>query len=187
MDDDLSFAWPTRSENWELLIPGTPVTLVKRLHDGNDVVWYPGVIVSTLADDPWVEVEAYWTAGTVVQGPITFETGDVLREFFSWQHPFNAFALYSPALELKGWYANVTYPSWVERSHSGFSLYWQDLWLDVVADGHGNAVNLDDDELEASGLALTDPGLHRSIVAARDELANRLRSGASPFVVSKFV
>ena len=39
-----------------------------------------------------------------------FLPGDRLREWFSPRFPFNAFAVCSPTGQLRGWYANVTYP-----------------------------------------------------------------------------
>jgi hypothetical protein len=184
--NELNFNWPMRPEYWNLLVPGTDVTVVKRTHNGEDVVNYPGRVVPTNADSPWVEVEATWTVGTVVQGPLTFETGDTLREFFSWQHPFNAFAVYTTSNAIKGWYANVTYPSWVERDGDELRLVWQDLWLDVVSDVDGIIVNLDDDELAASGTAGSDSLFHRAIIDARHQVRDHLSGRTGPIAMSIF-
>lgn len=180
------YIWPQRADNWDHLRPGTNVSVVKRNDQGADVVYYPGLVVPTRAETPWVEVEAIWTAGTVVQETLAFETGDVLREFFSWQHPFNAFALYTPSHELKGWYANVTLPSWVEGQNNAWVVVWQDLWLDVVAAPGSAPLNLDDDELEDSGLADRDRSLFDAIIGAREELLILLASKSGPFSPSLF-
>lgn len=180
------FDWPLSSEHWHLLVPGTDVTIIKRTHDGEEVVRYPGRVVPTNASSTWVELEALWTAGTVIQGPITFESGDILREFFSWNNPFNAFAVYTPAHHLKGWYSNVTYPSWVESDENGLHLYWQDLWLDVVSDVAGNTVNLDDDDLVASGIAQQDAHFHQAILEARVAILGAISSRSGPFSPSNF-
>ncbi|MEJ7837656.1 MAG: DUF402 domain-containing protein [Thermomicrobiales bacterium] len=180
------YTWPQRPNEWHHLRAGTNVTIVKRNDQGADVISYPGLIVPTKAEAPWVEIEAIWTAGTVVQADLTFETGDVLREFFSWQHPFNAFALYSRWHELKGWYANVTLPSWVELRDNALIMVWQDLWLDVVATPGNAPVHLDDDELEDSGLTERDRDLFDAIIRARDELLILLESGSGPFSPSRF-
>jgi predicted RNA-binding protein associated with RNAse of E/G family len=112
---------------------------------------------------------------------LTFAPGDILRELFSWAHPYNAFSVFDPDHRHKGWYANVTYPSWVELESGEPILIWHDLLLDVVADSSGDAINLDDDELEDSDLAATDPGLHAAIVAARDDILVNLRQRTGPF------
>jgi hypothetical protein len=183
---DSGFDWPMRPEHWERLVPGTVATLVKRIDPGIDVVRYPAVVVETQAEPPWVEFEATWTAGTVVQGPLTFEPGDILREFFSWLHPYNAFSVFDPDFRHKGWYANVTYPSWVELDGDAPILIWHDLLLDVVADSVGASINLDDDELDDSELSATNPGLHAAIIAARDDILVNLRQRTGPFILPGF-
>jgi hypothetical protein len=182
--NEQGFNWPMRPEYWDLLVPGTEVTIVKRRHDGKEVVFYPGRVVPTNAATPWVEIEATWTAGTIVQGPLTFETGDILREFFSWKHPYDAFAVYSPTHQFKGWYANVTYPSWVEHDGAELRLIWQDLWLDIVAGIGGEVDNLDDDELTASGLEQDKANLYRAIIQSREEILLELANRSGPFVSS---
>jgi hypothetical protein len=176
--------WTYREADWELLTPGTTVEMVKRQIDGEDRARYPGMIQPTLARDPWVEIEALWTTPSVTQGPLTFSPGDVIREFYSWRHPYNAFSVYSPQGVHKGWYANVTYPSFIEMQRGEPVVIWQDMLLDVVADAAGEYEVLDEDELAASGLATTDPDLHCMILEARDEILKELRNRTGPFVKS---
>jgi hypothetical protein len=177
------FDWPKRSEHWDRLVPGTSVTVVKRIDPATELVRYPAVVVASQVGPPWVELEAMWTIGSVAQGPIVFEPGDILREFFSWEHLFNVFSLFDAGFRHKGWYANVTYPSWVEMRNDQPHLIWHDLLLDVVADSNGDSVNLDDDELADSNLAVTNPGLHQAILSARDDILLNLRQRSGPFVL----
>jgi hypothetical protein len=176
--------WTYRDAGWELLTPGKTVEMVKRQIDGEDRARYPGIIRGTLASDPWVEIEAIWTMPGVTQGPLTFSPGDVIREFYSWRHPYNAFSVFSPQGKHKGWYANVTYPSFIEMQRGEPIVIWHDLVLDVVADAAGEYEVLDEDELEESGLESTDPGLYRMILKAQDALVTELRNRTGPFVKS---
>ena len=172
---------------WPSLVPGTRVTIVKRSHKhhGEERARYSAVVVPSTIEEPWVETETHWTAGTVVQAQVTFENDDVLREIFSPVHPFNAFAVYRPSGELKGWYANVTYPTLVETNEDPPVVVWRDLYLDVVATPDGEVHVLDEDELEEAGLVDTDPALHERILAARDELVSRFRDRRAPFHASE--
>lgn len=179
-------SWKFREDHWRELAPGTTVAMLKRNIYGEDRARYPGVIQKTLADDPWVEIEAVWRTPKNDQGLISFEPGDIIREFFSWRHPYNVFSVFTPEGMHKGWYANVTYPSFIEMRDDQPVLVWHDLLLDVVADADGNPEKLDDDELADSGLAETNPDLYRRIIEARDEILVQLRDRTGPFVASRF-
>lgn len=154
------------------LAVGTPVAVVKRAPDGSETTRYPTRVVPTDAPRPWIEVEAVWTQRTIDVAGLVFAPGDTLREFFSPVHPFNAFALHSPAGAFKGWYGNVTFPAFLvaDGSASDLTLVWHDLYLDIVILSDGSEVLLDDDELAASGLPESDPDLARAIHAARRDL-----------------
>ena len=155
---------------------GTPLTVVKRAPDGSEVARYAAHVVHTHAPSPWIEVEAVWTQRTVDVAGLLFQPGDTLREFFSAVHPFNAFALRSPSDRLKGWYGNATFPAFLvsERSTSALTLVWHDLYLDVVILADGTVTPLDDDELAASGIPESHPGLARAIEAARRDLISTI-------------
>lgn len=168
-------------EAWPSLRPGTLVSIVKRSPAGDNKVRYPGVVMESQVEEPWIEIEALWTTPTVVQAQLAFEPGDVLRELFSPIHPFNAFAVYRPTGELKGWYANVTYPTLVEGSENHPEVVWHDLYIDIVASPDGQVHVLDEEELSDSNLSKTDPELHARILAARDELLSRFPSRQAPF------
>lgn len=168
---------------WPQLQPGTHVEVAKwsAKHQGERRALYPGVVVGSPLPSPWIVIETYWTMGAHDQGLLTFENGDLLHEIFSPIHPYNAFAVYAPDGLLKGWYANVTYPTFFEEGADERVLVWHDLFIDIVATPDGEVAVLDEDELEDAGLLATDPDLHARILAARDELLQRLRDRQAPF------
>ncbi|HWV24470.1 MAG TPA: DUF402 domain-containing protein [Thermomicrobiales bacterium] len=165
---------------WPRLVPGTEILVEKRKENGNDGPIYPAVVVNSTIPAPWIEVQATWTMKTVDVGWLRFEIGDTLREFFSPCHPFNAFAVFSPQGEFRGWYANVTRPALCEERDDALLVAWPDLILDVVMLPDGTIANLDEDELAESGLPDGDPALTRQLFAARDELTCLLREGFFP-------
>jgi hypothetical protein len=141
---------------------GQRIQVVKRAPAGHVAARYPATRVATMAPAPWVEVVAVWVVPDVVVAGLEFVPGDTVREFFSAEHPFNAFAVISPAGELRGWYGNVTYPATIETIDGMPTLVWHDLYLDVVILPDGGEFMLDDDELSASGIPASDPGVCRS-------------------------
>lgn len=154
---------------------GTPVTVVKLRPDGGEAIRYPGEIINAPTD--WVAVRAPWGQRRVDLGYLTFEPNDVFFEYFSLSRPFNAFAICTNHADLKGWYCNVTYPSWVEDA----LVYWHDLYVDVIAYPNGRMLVLDEDELEESGLATSDPTVYQLILDARDELQSMISRREYPF------
>jgi protein associated with RNAse G/E len=139
------------------------------------VARYPGLVLSNL--HPWIAVRAEWSLPRVDLGYLDFEPGDFLHEYFSPDHPFNAFAVFAPDGRLKGWYCNVTYPARIE----GEQISWQDLYIDIILCPDGRTAVLDEDELAEAGLEQTDPGLFRFILDARDALGQRIQERAYPF------
>ncbi|HET9016152.1 MAG TPA: DUF402 domain-containing protein [Thermomicrobiaceae bacterium] len=159
----------------EALAPGAELSIVKLRPDGSEAARYPG---TTIASPPgWVAVAAVWEHGNVDVGAFAFANGDRLQEYFSLHLPYNAFAVWSSEGRAKGWYCNVTYPSRLD----GRTLYWHDLYVDVLVDAGGVARVVDEDELAASGLPERDPELARSIQAARDDLLAMIAARAYPF------
>ena len=152
------------------LAPGTVIEVVKLAPDGVEATRYPATVVASKAPLPWIEAEAAWTLHRVEVAGLVFETGDTLREFFSAEHPFNAFAVYSPTGALRGWYGNVTYPAFILPGPGPLTIAWHDLYLDVVMLADGATHLLDDDELKASGMATSHPGLAAAVVQARRDL-----------------
>lgn len=169
---------------WHELIPGRTIDLAKLDPAGRETARYTGRVARVVPDEQWVEVEARWTTRSITSHGLDFQTGDVLREFFSPVLPFNAFAVYGSKGDVRGWYANVTYPALLDMGGETPRLIWHDLYLDVIAFPDGSFVSVDDDELESSGLARENPALHARIVAARDDLIRRLQSRQRPFAFS---
>lgn len=168
--EDAWFPDPASVATLASLHAGEVITVAKWSPDGNEVTRYPARVVAGDAPAPWVEVEATWTHSRVAISGLVFESGDTLREFFSAEHPYNAFAVYAPDGALRGWYGNVTYPAFVVHETGGPVLVWHDLFLDAIVLPDGTTHLLDDEELAASGLPHTNPALAAAIVAARDEL-----------------
>jgi len=123
-----------------------------------------------------VEVEAVWSGSLVDVAGLVFEPGDILREYFSPLHPFNAFAVVTPDGKHKGWYGNVTYPAFLLDDDSHPTLVWHDLYLDLVVLADGTMHLLDDDELDAAPPPFSEPAMHRAIHAARQDLLTFIQS-----------
>jgi len=169
------------AEAWPPLPPGTHLTVVKLDPGGEEVTRYPGVVVDARAPAPWLVVEARWVNRLVDLNGLRFATGDTLHEFFSPDEWFNAFAVFAPDGTLRGWYANVTHPTTLDPMTDPSTVFWHDLYLDVVALPDGAATVRDEDELAEADLATTDPALHATILAARDEILRRVAARAFPF------
>lgn len=150
-------------------------TVVKLRPDGSESTRYSAVDVP--APDGWVAARAVWTFGTVDIGYYTFETDDVLYEYFATDRPYNLFATFRPDGRLVGWYCNVTHPTRVTND----TIYWHDLWVDVLVLPDGAIEVVDMDELAESGIEQQDPALHAMILAARDELIQMAQQRAYPF------
>lgn len=151
------------------------LTIVKLDPVGRAVARYSGLRVP--ASPGWIAVIAEWTSGPVASGPLQFESGDRLFEYFSVVEPLNAFALYTADGRFKGWYANVSCPALFVEGE----LWWRDLYIDVIADAAGNVTVLDEEELESSGLQERDPEGYACIIAARDRLLAALTTRIYPF------
>lgn len=160
------------------LDPGTIVDIVKLAPDGQEVTRYPGRVISCPYRE-WMALEANWTRQSLEIAGLVFATGDRLIECFSAQHPFDAFAVESPDGKLRGWYANVTWPSWIEAGNPP-NLYWHDLYVDLIALPDGQVTILDEDELED---AAVENALKAMIAAARDELLARFERREMPFSI----
>ena len=171
---------------WQRLQLAQEVQVVKLHPEGHEAARYPAVVVAHAPEDDWVALRAVWTYRRVELDGLVFAPGDDLIEWFSSSRPFNAFAVLSPAAELRGWYANVTYPAYLEpESGAGTSLtlVWHDLYLDLVGLPDATFVLRDEDELEDAGLAASSPDLHREILAAADELIQRFTAQELPFLL----
>ena len=166
---------------WPAVTGGEAFRIVKVSPEGIDVTEYPATVRIAACHGPWICVEARWTFRSIDVDGLTFEPGDLLLEWFSREHWYNLFAVYSPAGVYRGSYGNVTYPTRYEPATEPPTLAWHDLYLDVIHLPDGRLVVRDEDELEASGLAQHNPDLHARIVAGCEELLAHLRSGDAPF------
>ena len=171
---------------WQNLALGQELTVIKLNPEGAEAARYPAVVVARAPEDGWVALRARWTYQRVEIDGLVFDPGDELIEWFSPMLPFNAFAVVGPAGELRGWYANVTYPAYLEQESDADNiptLIWHDLYLDLVGLPDETFVTRDEDELAESGLAASDPALHGEIQAAANELIRRYISHALPFLL----
>jgi hypothetical protein len=155
--------------------PGSQVTIVKLKPDGCEAIRYPGETICS--HEGWIAARAPWEQRRVDLGYLVFEPGDVFYEYFSLDQPFNAFAIFTYEGKLKGWYCNVTLPSWV----SDRTIYWHDLYIDVIAYPDGRTLVLDEDELTDSGLEESEPDKYRMILDARDTLLSMVKRRTYPF------
>jgi hypothetical protein len=166
---------------WRSLSPGDKLMIVKISHAGEAVATYPGKVFSLHSKGTWVGATADWVAGNFSIDGLPFTVGDRLHEYFSPEHSFNVFAIFSPSGVLRGWYANVTFPSWMDAKTDPPTLYWHDLYVDLIGLPDGSHTVRDEDELNESGLKEADPELYALILSARDELIRRFQAREYPF------
>lgn len=160
---------------------GTELRIVKVSPEGEQVTSYPGWVIDAGAPAPWIAARADWVRRVVEMDGLRFVPGDRLHEFFSPRHGYNLFSVWSPEGELRGWYANVTHPTRIDFTSAPISLYWHDLYVDLIGLPDGSFAVRDEDELEAAGLAASDPSLHAHVLAMRDELLRLYHARAFPF------
>ena len=175
------FAPGGKKPNWLDLAPGTALSLVKLDPRGREVARYPGEVMANVSPERWLVVRATWTYEPLDLNGLEFQAGDKMIEWFSPDQPFNAFAVHSSQGELRGWYANVTYPAWMHSAENGPELFWHDLYVDLVGLPGGAFMLRDEDELEASGLASRQPRLYAAIRQAVPEMLGRFRRHDPPF------
>jgi hypothetical protein len=155
------------------------LTIGKRAPDGSAAARDPGEVIAF--EFPWVAVQAVWSYDQLRIDGLVFEPGAILLEWFSPDFPFNAFAVLSPDRQLRGWYANVTYPAELDDRRAPTRLIWHDLYLDLVGLPDGSFKILDEDELREAELETRDPRLLAMIERGRVELVRRFITGAVPF------
>lgn len=154
--------------------PPRPLTIVKLRGDGSEAARYPGTLLSDA--DGWWLARAPWEMRRVDLGYLVFEPGDTLLEYFAREELVNAFAIFAASGRFKGWYCNIAH-NWLD----GDTLYWRDLYLDLIVYPDGRQLVLDEDELAASGLVERDPALYQRVVSALGWLQRTVEARAYPF------
>jgi hypothetical protein len=169
---------------WPGLTTGTPVTIVKLAPDGSEAARYPGVVVARREPGAWVVVRATWTHRELVLDGLSFRPDDVLLEWFSPRHYYNAFAVFSPDGRFSGWYGNVAMPATlrVGSADQRTELIWHDLYLDLIGLPNGQYILRDADELLASPLIQRDSGLLQIITGAESAMRTHFLHRQAPFV-----
>jgi hypothetical protein len=170
-----------RATKWSALETGTLLEIVKLAPDGSVAARYPGVIIDANPAPSWITVRTTWTMREIEMDGLRFVPGDELHEYFSPDHDFNAFSVISPEGDLRGWYANVTRPAWIDVTTASTTLFWHDLYIDLILLPNGAPIVRDEDELAASDLASSDPELHAAILKTRDELIRLAERRHFPF------
>ena len=160
---------------------GDRVRIVKLRPDGTEATSYDGVELAGSFPEDWRGFRAEWTMGTINAGGLVFEIGDYLHEYFSPSAWFDTFALFAPDGGLKGWYANVTFPTAFEPGPDCETVVWHDLYLDLIGFPDGQFLILDEEELEASDLMESDPDIVTLILLARDTMIARFQGRDFPF------
>jgi hypothetical protein len=166
---------------WARLGPGTELMIVKLGPDGQEATRYPGRVLAQTAPPGWLATNATWTHGEMNLDGLWIRPGDTIDEYFSATAWFNAFAVIAPSGEPRGWYANVTYPATIALDATGPTLFWHDLYVDVIILPNGVVTVRDEDELAASGLVDDDQSLHQRILASRDLILRSVQARAYPF------
>lgn len=145
------------------LRPGQRVAVVKLNPLGQEVARYPAIVRSDACPGSWFAVEARWVMKQVEVCGLVFAPGDTLIEYFSPEHWFNAFRVRSPEGIERGIYGNVTRPASIATVDNEVVVTWHDLYLDVIRLENGTVLLCDEDELDDSGLAVSDPALHAQV------------------------
>ncbi|MGD9712911.1 MAG: DUF402 domain-containing protein [Thermomicrobiales bacterium] len=167
---------PVCENAWADIPFDTEIDIAKLAPDGREVTRYPGRVIAS-PDPVWLVAEAMWTRPEMEIEGLRFVRGDRLIESFSHQFPFNAFCVIDPNAAVRGWYANVTWPSWIDLEGKPV-LYWHDLYIDLIGRPSGDFTIMDEDELADASV---DPVVRAMIDEARDELVRRFRLREMPF------
>jgi predicted RNA-binding protein associated with RNAse of E/G family len=131
------------------------ITVIKRDHNGHDVLSYSGVEVERdptsiciVAHFPYKP--AVFPNKVDVKDRFTLNTGDKMMEWFYSDRYYNIFRIYDgDSDQVKGWYCNLTRPA--EITHD--TIVSDDLALDVLFTPDGETTILDQDEYDALNLS----------------------------------
>jgi uncharacterized protein len=160
---------------------GQKVTVVKLNPNGQEVARYPAAVRADASPAPWFSVEARWVMKRMEVCGLAFVPGDTLIEYFSTDHWFNAFRVLAPDGAERGTYGNVTHPVSIAVVDDEVVVTWHDLYLDVIRLDDGTVLLCDEDELEESGLAVSDPGIYARVRTAGKDMIALATSAVFPF------
>lgn len=153
-----------------ILAPSTPV-IVRLLKAPRPDIEYPATV---LADDgDHIAVRAPWFGDAPRDmGFAVFEPGGLWTEHYWRTRWFSIKEVHGADGTVKGWYCDVTRPATVtDDDPAGLRILVVDLDLDLWLSGdHSQVLRLDEDEFEASGLAVREPDTAARALASLDEL-----------------
>lgn len=120
------------------------ITVIKRNHQGQEKLRYPGVV---LARGPaWVCLEARFGFDDMTLEYVTLRRGDRFVEWFYSDRWYNVFKIHDVHSDkLKGWYCNITRPAEITPQ----IVAADDLALDLFVKPSGEWLLLDEDEFAA--------------------------------------
>lgn len=164
------------------------IHIYKRDHHHRQRAFYIGVVQSS--NPNCVTVKAFWKQATMkTDFGMSMEPGDFFIEQFYLNRWYNVMALFSPtptAPTLKGWYANVTRPTFFENE----ALVWEDLKLDVWMTPDGKMTTLDEDEFAAITHELAPHEIasaHGALLQIREELMRLWREWMNDQIAQKLI
>lgn len=126
----------------------TTFTVIKRDHEGQEVIRYSGELLQRAARK--VVLEAYFGLEQVPVGELTFRQGDRFIETYHTARWYHIFQVHDQQSERpKCWYCEVAHPALID----GHQLSYRDLGLDLLVYPDGRQVVLDRDEFNALPLS----------------------------------
>ena len=148
----------------------------KHNHHGERKVSYHGAVL--MRDLQQLIARAEWRFPTQELPYTTLVTGDVFIETFYFQRWYNVFEIRAADGVLKGWYANITRPTYLTTDPDA-ELIWEDLELDLWMSPAGEMQVLDEDEFAASNISSIErASALDALDAARADLRDRWRAHA---------
>jgi len=141
--------------------------------DGTVKIEYSGTLRKRT--DEHLSIDTGWSREPLDLGYVIFEPDDVWVETFYFDRWFNIFRIADREGNLKGFYANVTYPPDI----SDGLIKWQDLAIDIWIRPDGSHIILDEDEFEEMHPA---PEIRRMADIAVKEVLRMLDGRDGPFL-----
>ncbi|MFW5708646.1 MAG: DUF402 domain-containing protein, partial [Chloroflexota bacterium] len=107
---------------------------------------------------------------TVDIGPMIFETGDLMTEWFYSDRYYNVFRVQQgDGGPVKGWYCNITRPAEIGEDY----VASDDLALDMIIKPDRTVILMDEDEYHALALPRHEQeAVERAVESLRQQVAN---------------